>query len=95
MNRKEATIQGLLKLGYVETFRSNKYRTFQKDEDTYMVGKSGALRFTRGALGDSGSKTGTKMHLGIAHIGEKVANINEGLCYQVLVRFLRGEIDPC
>lgn len=95
MTRKAATIQGLLNLGYVETHRSRKYRTFEKDEATYMVGKSGALRFTRGPLSMSASKTGTKMHLAIAHVGEKVANLNQELCQEVLNRFLRGEITPC
>jgi hypothetical protein len=71
---KQLTIQGLLACGYEETFRSSKYRTFAKTAPmpsgyTWMVGKSGALRRTRGPLSASVSYTGGKTHGAFQYVG--------------------------
>lgn len=69
MNNKQATIKGLERLGYRETKRSRKYRTFEKMGRTYMVGKAGALRVTEGRLDESLSITAGKIHRALQELG--------------------------
>jgi hypothetical protein len=74
-SRKQLTIAGLLLCGYEETFRSSKWRTFAKTAPvdcgvTWMVGKSGGLRRTLGALNVSLSATDSAIHEAFAYVGE-------------------------
>jgi len=71
MSRKQETIDGILALGYEETHRSKKYRCFSRPQSpqTLLVGKSGALRVTRGPIAESRSMTGNKQHLAYAYVG--------------------------
>lgn len=82
---KQLTIDGILACGYEETFRSNKYRTFSKlacgtkvpeNGVTWMVGKSGALRLTRGPLSASQSFTGGARHKAFQYVGKTAPRLN-------------------
>lgn len=95
---KQLTIQGLLAMGYEETFRSNKYRTFTKTAPvatgfTWMVGKSGALRRTAGALADSNSYTGCVTHRAFQYVGglSNRETLGATKCIEIACEFRKNE----
>lgn len=71
-NNKQLTLRGFEALGFGETFRSRKYRTFVSpaSDYTWCVGKSGALRRTKGPISESISVTGGVDHIGIRLVGK-------------------------
>lgn len=92
MNRKTATILGILACGYVETKRSKKYRTFEFGGRTFMVGKSGGFRRTYGSLAVSRSFTDTPLHKAYEHIGrlvESQPNLTVSQCREIRDRYLK------
>lgn len=81
INNKEATIRGLLAVGFSETYRSNKYRTFHREGGrvTWMVGKSGALRLTQGPLSNSITYTDKVQHRAFRYIGRLHEVVKNGI----------------
>lgn len=74
MSITSETVKGLETIGYVEDRgRSRKYRVFVKEGAAWrvLVGKSGALRRTRGSISDSVSITGTRFHKCLREIGKQ------------------------
>lgn len=78
MNNRQATIEGLKKLGFNHVRDSAKYEIYEHPFNEvqlgsngffHMVGKSGALRLSKGKISDSISRTGTKYHSAIKEIG--------------------------
>lgn len=70
LNKKQATIKGLLACGYTEDpGRSRKYRAFIGKRHTFLVGPSGALRRTHTTIAASRSFTGNKLHGGFEYAG--------------------------
>ena len=95
MTDKDRTIDGLLRSGCVEAIGvTKKYRVFRFSADhvdrggllsndvTYLVGRSGALRVTLGAIADSQSLTGSPLHKHLISGG-------------TLHPFFTGEPEPC
>ena len=104
LNNKEATIEGIKAIGYVEqTGRSKKYRCFDRQVPegvptcTYLVGKSGALRYigpNGSAIADSVSRTNTKSHAALRYVGRiaQVCQLTAEEFNDIRVAVLRGEI---
>ena len=72
-NSKQHTIAGLEATGWTidTTARSSKYLVYIRGDKPYrlLVGKSGALRMTRGTISDSFSMTGGRSHRAFAAVG--------------------------
>lgn len=89
LNNKEATIEGLLALGFVEDKgRSKKYRCFDEQTPTgvpcrtWLVGKSGALRLCpvgRPSIHQSISKTDTLEHRAFRYCGRIREVVSDGI----------------
>lgn len=104
LNNKEATIAGLEACGYIEDKgRSSKFRCFDKPVPegvptcTYLVGKSGALRYIKpqhSAISDSVSRTDTRTHAAFRYVG-RIASVCEITAEQfddIRVAAVKGEI---
>ena len=79
LNKKNATIKGLLACGFTEEpGRSRKYRTFVGRTATFLVGKSGAFRRTYSTIALSRSLTGSKLHDAFEYVG-RFAELNPDL----------------
>lgn len=101
LTRKAATILALQRLGYSETERSNKYRTFDDPNRvaTYLVGKSGALRtcLCGSPISKSRSLTGTRQHTAIEYVGRCAArqpNLPVDTLRRLYVKVMNREIFP-
>ena len=106
LSKKAATIKGILACGLTETFRSNKYRTFNRvSQETgdvifvLLVGESGALRVLRPReqgdnLAHSQSITGTKRHGAYEYVGRicDSCELTAKQFTQVGIDFANGEI---
>jgi len=72
-NNRQHTIAGLEACGWKldTTARTNKYQVYARTDKDYrlLVGKSGALRLTRGTISDAMSCTGGQMHLALQAVG--------------------------
>lgn len=101
MNQKQATIAGLIALGFVEEVRSRKYRCFNEPVPqgvpfvTYLVGKSGALRKCRvgnNTIANSVSLTDSVNHKALAYVGV-AATVQPDLTQEKLSEIYRSEVD--
>lgn len=106
MNNKEATIAGLEACGYIEDRgRSSKFRCFDKPVPegvptcTYLVGKSGALRYIRpqdSAISDSVSRTNTRSHAALRYVGRLSQSVKDGISPEqyndIRVAAVKGDI---
>jgi hypothetical protein len=70
---REATIAGLIAMGWTETANpsTRKYRVFAHPDNPckYLIGRSGALRKTGGTVAQSISLTGNRVHRAICEVG--------------------------
>lgn len=104
LNNKEATIAGLEACGYIEDRgRSTKFRCFDKPVPegvttvTYLVGKSGALRYigpNGSAIADSCSRTNTKSHAAFRYVGRlaQACQLTPEEFNDIRVAAVKGEI---
>jgi len=72
---RQATIDGLKFMGWIrdESAKTSKYEVYYHPTTPVfmLVGKSGALRVTKGAVSHSTSITGTKQHRAIQCVGRE------------------------
>lgn len=101
LTRTAATIKAFEALSYLETERSNKYRTFDDPNGvvTYLVGKSGALRtcLCGSPISKSRSLTGTRQHTAIEYVGRCAArqpNLPVDTLRRLYVKVMNREIYP-
>ncbi len=78
MNNRDATIAGLVAVGYTqEPIRSSKYLAFAREDVAcdYLVGKSGALRKKPcgGPISTSSTLTGGRFHRALREVGRHAA----------------------
>jgi hypothetical protein len=89
MNNKQATIAGLEALGYKRTLgrvNTRKYVVYERENDAiaYLVGKSGALRYTRTTVANSVSITGMRIHKAFQLVGRNGPFHDEAAAWQWL-----------
>ena len=78
MTGKAKTIAGLEALGYRldVTAKTSKYKVYRLNDLKFLIGKSGALRKTKGSIASSISLTDSRFHKCLQQLGEEAEHLS-------------------